>query len=43
MKLCLIDSYLYFDEDQRSFIVVVGFWKILGVYFCYTGDFLFWA
>ena len=31
---------LYFDEDQRSFIVVVGFWKILGVYFfLYTDDF----
>ena len=23
---------LYFDEDQRSFMIVVGFWKILGVY-----------
>ena len=34
MNLCWIDSYLYFDEDQRSFMVVVGFfWKILGMYF----------
>ena len=24
---------LYFNEDQRSFMIVVGFWKILGVYF----------
>ena len=25
---------LYFDEDLRScFMIVVGFWKILGVYF----------
>ena len=32
MKLCLIDSYLIFEEDQRSFMIVVGFWKILGVY-----------
>ena len=24
---------LYFDEDQRSFRIVVGFWKILGVFF----------
>ena len=30
---------LYFDEDQRSFMIVVGFWKILGVYFFYTCDF----
>ena len=39
MKLCWIDSYL--DEDQRScFMIVVGFWKILGVYFfLYTCDF----
>ena len=22
-----------------SFIIVVGFWKILGMYFLYTGDF----
>ena len=22
---------------------VVGFWKILGVYFFYTCDFVFWA
>ena len=26
---------LYFDEDQRSCMVVVGFWKTLGVYFLY--------
>ena len=30
---------LYFDEDPRSFMIVFGFWKILGVYFFYTGDF----
>ena len=30
---------LYFHEDLRSFMIVVGFWKILGVYFFYTGDF----
>ena len=24
---------LYFDEGQRSCMVVVGFWKTLGVYF----------
>ena len=29
---------LYFDEDQRSFMIVIEFWKILGVYF-FTGDF----
>ena len=23
---------LYFDEDQRSFMIVIEFWKILGVY-----------
>ena len=29
---------LYFDEDQRSFMIVIEFWKILRVYF-FTGDF----
>ena len=24
---------LYFDKDQRFFMIVVGFWKIMGVYF----------
>ena len=30
---------LYFDEDQMSFMIIVGFLKILGVYFLYTCDF----
>ena len=28
-----LNLILYFDEDQRSFMIVVGFWKTLGVYF----------
>ena len=35
---------LYFDEDQRSFIVVVGHLENTGsVFLFYTGDFVFWA
>ena len=35
---------LYFDEGQSSFMIVVGFWKILGVYFFYKQViFVFWA
>ena len=36
---------LYFDEDQRSLIIVVRFWKILGVYFIFYIHviFVFWA
>ena len=35
---------LYFDEDQRSFIVVVGQLENIGsVFFFYTGNFVFWA
>ena len=26
---------LYFDEDQKSFMIVIEFWKILGVDFLY--------
>ena len=34
MKLCWIDSYLIFLMRTRSpFMIVVRFWKILGVYF----------
>ena len=44
MKLCWLILILYFDEDQRSFIIIVGFWKILGVYFyLYSGDFLYFG
>ena len=43
MKLCWIDLYLYFDEDQRSFMVVVGFLENIGSVFFYTGDFVFRA
>ena len=33
-----------FDEDQRSFIVVVGHLENIGsVFLFYTGDFVFWA
>ena len=40
MNLCWIDSYLIFDEDQRSFMVVVGFLENIGsVFFFYTGNF----
>ena len=40
MKLCWIDPYFIFDEDQRSFMVVVGFLEnIEGVFFFYTDDF----
>ena len=35
---------LYFDEAQRSFIVVVGHLENIGsVFFFYTRDFVFWA
>ena len=35
---------LYFDEDQRSFIVIVGHLEnIESVFLFYTGDFVFWA
>ena len=30
---------LYFDEDQRSFMIVVGLLKNIGTVFFYTGDF----
>ena len=33
MNLCWIDSYLIFDEDQRSFMVVVGFLENIGSVF----------
>ena len=33
-----------FDEDQRSFIVVVGHLENIGsVFLFYTSDFVFWA
>ena len=34
---------LYFDEDQRSFMIVIEFWKILGVYFFIQVIFIFRA
>ena len=34
---------LYFDEDQRFFMIVVGFWKILGLYFYIQVIFVFRA
>ena len=34
---------LYFDEEQRSFMIVVGFWKILGVYFFIYMCFLYFG
>ena len=33
MKLCWIDLYLIFVEDQRSFMVVVGFLENIGSVF----------
>ena len=36
MGLILI---LYFDEDQRSFMVVIGFLENIGSVFFYTSDF----
>ena len=30
---------LYFDEDQRSFMVIVGFLENIGSVFFYIGDF----
>ena len=42
MKLVGLILILYFDEDHRSFMIVVGFGKkILGVYIFVTGDFVF--
>ena len=43
MKFGWIIRILYFDEDHRSFMIVVGFWKNIGsLYFLiYTGDFVF--
>ena len=38
MVLILI---LYFDEDHRSFMIVVGFWKNIGSLYIFTGDFVF--
>ena len=33
---------LYFDEDHRSFMIVVGFWKNIGsLYIFFIGDFVF--
>ena len=32
-------SYILMRTRGPSFMIVVGFWKILGVYFLYTGDF----
>ena len=45
MNLCWIDSYLYFDEDQRSFMVIVGFFgKYWECFFFYIQVIsVFWA
>ena len=41
MKFGWINTYLIFDEDHRSFMIVVGFWKNIGSLCIFTGDFVF--